>query len=912
MTRTILGAVLALFALPSLAQTTTITASNIQNLAQEKVAAGYLGLMPVDDHMQPMAFTACGGGQVMPTTHYWPITNGAISGVVVPDTQCSTPSNVGYLVIIANQNKATIYQYAQPIHPTGSTWSLDAWSPTSTVLASPANAVQSSTIAPTGNCTEPSLFYYGAAGDPKTLVPCDGGVWGSFANLGGGGGAQADWTAVTGPSVILHKPTLATVATTGAYGDLSGTPTIPAAPVNSDWNAVSGLAQILNKPSIPAPQVQSDWNAVSGLAQILNKPSIPAAVSIDGNTGDFTFSGNGVSHSGNAYTFTGSGTGIGSIAWALPSFMTASPTTLSGSGTQTFALATQAANLVFAGPSSGVDAAPTFRALVAADIPSLNYQAPLGFTAVANTVTVNGHALSSNVTVSATDITTGTLPHAQLPTLLSGDIPNNAANTSGTSAGLSGTQTAHFVYAAPSGSNGTASFRALVAGDIPSLSYDASGAATTAQSNAEAAFTGDVSKSANAFATTVVKVNGGSIPTSATSVGTNSSGQFVAVTPGIAGRTVTTTSDTIASGDRLASVTYNSSSAVAVSLPSAASLGSNFAFVVGNLGSGTVTITPTTSVINGISTLTVAQNESCAINSQDNTDYVARCGYSVQTSGGASTPATTSLLKGNGSANGVVAATAGTDYDAAGAASTAQSNAEAAFTGDVAKSANAFATTVTKINGTSLAGLATGLIKNTTTTGVPSIAVAGTDYQAPISMGTGVATFLATPNSANFAAAIMDETGTGVVVLANTPTLTTPNIGAATGTSLLVSGNVDGTAPVTVTTGSTATLGGTFKSGYTFNQEATAATAVAYTLPTAAAGRQYCVSNSYNGSAATTGVLTVNASATGQFIIWTDGTLSATGGNVTSGGAAGDAACFVGVDSTHWQIYVQRGTWTKH
>jgi hypothetical protein len=55
--------------------------------------------------------------------------------------------------------------------------------------------------------------------------------------------------------------------------------------------------------------------------------------------------------------------------------------------------------------------------------------------------TVNGHALSSNVVVSASDLTTGTLPHAQLPALVSGDIPNNAANTSGTAANLSGTPT---------------------------------------------------------------------------------------------------------------------------------------------------------------------------------------------------------------------------------------------------------------------------------------------------------------------------------------------------------------------------------------------------------------------------------------------------------------------------------------
>ncbi len=45
-----------------------------------------------------------------------------------------------------------------------------------------------------------------------------------------------------------------------------------------------------------------------------------------------------------------------------------------------------------------------------------------------------------------------------------------------------------------------------------------------------------------------------------------------------------------------------------------------------------------------------------------------------------------------------------------------------ALTGDAASSAGACATTVGKINGTSLAGLATGILKNTTTTGVPSIA----------------------------------------------------------------------------------------------------------------------------------------------------------------------------------------------
>ena len=58
-------------------------------------------------------------------------------------------------------------------------------------------------------------------------------------------------------------------------GALPSTTPIPAAQVNADWNASSGVAQILNKPTIPAAQVNADWNATSGLAKILNKPRIP-------------------------------------------------------------------------------------------------------------------------------------------------------------------------------------------------------------------------------------------------------------------------------------------------------------------------------------------------------------------------------------------------------------------------------------------------------------------------------------------------------------------------------------------------------------------------------------------------------------------------------------------------------------
>ena len=136
---------------------------------------------------------------------------------------------------------------------------------------------------------------------------------------------NSDWDSTSGVSKILNKPNLAKVATSGSYNDLSDKPyipgqapvtsvngrvgavvltatdvgalpsstVIPAAQVNSDWNASSGVAAILNKPSlatvatsgdyndlsnkptIPAAQVNSDWNASSGVAEILNKPTIP-------------------------------------------------------------------------------------------------------------------------------------------------------------------------------------------------------------------------------------------------------------------------------------------------------------------------------------------------------------------------------------------------------------------------------------------------------------------------------------------------------------------------------------------------------------------------------------------------------------------------------------------------------------
>jgi hypothetical protein len=79
-----------------------------------------------------------------------------------------------------------------------------------------------------------------------------------------------------------------------------------------------------------------------------------------------------------------------------------------------------------------------------------------------------------------------------------------------------------------------------------------------------------------------------------------------------------------------------------------------------------------------------------------------------------------------------------------------------------------------------------------------------------------IQTFLNNPTSANLRAAMTDETGTGLLVFNTTPTLVTPVLGAATGTSLVLSGaataatvavsNVIGTTAVANTLGITSNV----------------------------------------------------------------------------------------------------------
>jgi hypothetical protein len=150
-------------------------------------------------------------------------------------------------------------------------------------------------------------------------------------------------------------------------------------------------------------------------------------------------------------------------------------------------------------------------------------------------------------------------------------------------------------------------------------------------------------------------------------------------------------------------------------------------------------------------------------------------------------------------------------------------------------------------------------------------------------LATGIPAWLTNPTSANLRAAMTDETGAGSLVFATSPTLVTPNIGVANGTSLAVTDGIG----FGVGAGGTVTQGSSRTTGVTLNKRCGAITM--FSAAGSATAATFTVTNS---TVQATDVIILNqASGTNLYDLLvtavTAGSFSIT--FLTTGGTATDA-----------------------
>ena len=145
----------------------------------------------------------------------------------------------------------------------------------------------------------------------------------------------------------------------------------------------SNFLTLTNPSAITFPRVNAD-NTVSTLSAVDFRTAIGAGTSSTSGT-------------------------VTSVGLSLPSILSVSGSPVTSSGTLSASLANQNANLVFAGPASGSAAAPTFRALVADDVPTLNQNTTGTASNVTGTVAVaNGGTGTTTGSITGTGALTFT------------------------------------------------------------------------------------------------------------------------------------------------------------------------------------------------------------------------------------------------------------------------------------------------------------------------------------------------------------------------------------------------------------------------------------------------------------------------------------------------------------------------
>lgn len=169
------------------------------------------------------------------------------------------------------------------------------------------------------------------------------------------------WKTVSGFGTVQEVDT--GTGLTGGPITLTGTVSLASISTGNVLANTSGIS------AAPTPTTPSSVLDVIGSTQgdILYRDSGGWQVLAPGNNGQILTTQGAAANP--KWSAVGSGS-VQSVGLSLPAIFTVSGSPVTTTGTLTGTLATQNANLVWSGPSSGVASAPTFRSLVGADLPT--------------------------------------------------------------------------------------------------------------------------------------------------------------------------------------------------------------------------------------------------------------------------------------------------------------------------------------------------------------------------------------------------------------------------------------------------------------------------------------------------------------------------------------------------------------
>lgn len=197
-----------------------------------------------------------------------------------------------------------------------------------------------------------------------------------------------------------------TGAKSALSGSTSGTFTQFASAITTSYSVIWPAAQAASSGYVLINDGAGNlsWGPGGGGGAVASLNSLTGALNIVAGSGIT------VTPAGSSITIaaTGGGGAVTSVGLSLPSIFTVTNSPVTSSGTLTGTFNTQAVNAIFAGPASGSAAAPTFRALVAADIPSLAslYLSSSGGT-INGSLVVTGTISGSNFSGSSSGTNTG-------------------------------------------------------------------------------------------------------------------------------------------------------------------------------------------------------------------------------------------------------------------------------------------------------------------------------------------------------------------------------------------------------------------------------------------------------------------------------------------------------------------------